>query len=153
MLPSSADQQLPACLQAIKKCKDDERSMGHARRFFGPGELPPDLPVGFRVDTRGQAFVGGLATTLMSGIETERGKRPKNYIRKAVSIFVGACSRVWVQDGLGFVGACSRVLLRNRTRLHDRQLQGKVQWAPDTKCACMEVPASQQKRPSAACRR
>lgn len=80
-------------LQAVGQCKGDLRSMGHAERFFGPGQLPPELSVGFCVDTRGQAFVGGLATTLMYGIEMERGRRPANYVRKAVSIFAGGCMR------------------------------------------------------------
>jgi hypothetical protein len=80
-------------LQAVGQCKDDLRSMGHAELFFGPGQLPPELGIGFCVDTRGQAFVGGLATTLMYGIEMERGRRPKNYVRKAAYIFAGGCMR------------------------------------------------------------
>ena len=86
-------------------CKHDARSMGHAERFFGPGELPPEFPLGFCIYTRGQAFVGGLPTTTMHGIEVERGERPENYVRKAVSVFLGAHSGVRCCCGAGALAA------------------------------------------------
>lgn len=60
---------------AMAACKGDPRSMGHARRYFRPGQpLPDELgpapgAVGFIVPSRAAGKVAGFFRTSMHGIE------------------------------------------------------------------------------------
>lgn len=67
-------------MQAMKACRDDVRSMGHAGRHFRAGQpLPDELgpapgAVGYVLPSRAAGFVAGFFRTAMDGIEVnDRG--------------------------------------------------------------------------------
>jgi hypothetical protein len=75
--------------------------MGHRGRFFPPGPLPSELPVGFKLFTRAQGYVAGLMTSFRSGINEDN--------QQAVSVIIGTARRTVAAADTGGVGEQLRV--------------------------------------------